>query len=344
MRTAACVLAVLLLAGCFGGLRAPLNAAPQPGSLVFVAFGDAGTGGADQFRVAAGIGKVCGSGASADSGGSGGCTFALDLGDLLYESGADSDHDPQFDTKFETPYANLAFPFWMSLGNHDNSAPGAGAGLGTYYAQGDHEVAYAKRTDRPSDKWHEPARFYAFGADNTTASATFFALDTNTLLFNDVPFPPEPGAPVQAQAAWLDGALAAANTTWRIAFGHHPYLSNGPHGNAGAYDGRAGAPGQSGDYLKQFFEAHVCGKVDLYLAGHDHNLQWLEPNSSCKGTTLLVGGGGGASLYDLPGSDPTYFQAKSLGFWRISIEGHELTATAFDGDGQALFSKTIEKA
>ena len=28
-------------------------------------------------------------------------------------------NDSQFDAKFEVPYADLDFPFWVTLGNHD---------------------------------------------------------------------------------------------------------------------------------------------------------------------------------------------------------------------------------
>ena len=39
-------------------------------------------------------------------------------------------------------------------------------------------------------------------------------------------------------ATWLTDEWAGGSTgTWRIAYGHHPYLSNGPHGNAGMYEG-----------------------------------------------------------------------------------------------------------
>ena len=42
-----------------------------------------------------------------------------------------------------------------------------------------------------------------------------------------------------------------------------------------------------GDYVQEFMEAHICGKMDLLLSGHDHNRQWLEP--TC-GTEFVVSG------------------------------------------------------
>ena len=347
MRAAAAPLAipflalVAALAGCLsdGEGEPPGSApdAPEPVSaaeLRFVALGDMGMGNDDQARVAAAIEAVC-----AERG----CAFALGLGDLIYPAGATSAWDPQFDAKFEEPYARLEFPFWNVLGNHDNGqdplgATGPAGGVGLWYSGGDHEVAYAQRTDRASEKWRMPARHYAFDA----GPARFVGLDTNTLVFYDVGLSSDLGAKVQEQEAWQAGAVAEGNASWRIAFGHHPYVSNGPHGNAGSYDGYP-MPGYNGDHLKEAFEDGLCDGVDLYLAGHDHNLQWLEPVPSCGRTQFIVSGGGGAEPYDLPGDGATRFQAKSLGFWWIELTPDTLHAVAFDDEARVLFDGRTPK-
>jgi hypothetical protein len=308
-------------------------AAPVP-TPRFVALGDMGTGEEDQARVAEAVASVCAAR---------GCDFALGLGDLIYPAGARTPEDPQFDTKFEVPYAGLDFPFWVALGNHDNGQDPAGAtgpagGVGLWYTAGDNEVAYAQRTDRASEKWTMPARHYTFDE----GPAHFVALDTNTLIFYGVPTSPEAADRLQEQEDWLPGAVTAGEGPWRIAFGHHPYVSNGPHGNAGSYDGLP-VPGYDGDHLRDVFEASICDKVDLYLAGHDHNLQWLEPVASCGRTHFIVSGGGGASVYDLPGDGPAKFQAESLGFWWIELAGQTLTAAAFDDEAEMLFAATLDK-
>jgi hypothetical protein len=135
-------------------------------------------------------------------------------------------------------------------------------------------------------------------------------------------------------AAWL----AASSATWKIAVGHHPYRSNGPHGNAGAYDGLPlpfnGAP------VKAFLEQIVCGEADVYLSAHDHTLQWLQP--TCSGTELILSGAG-SSTTSLPGSNPVHFQSLSLGFVYFDIRGNTLTAEFIDTTGTVLFSRTITK-
>lgn len=333
----AILLSSLALAGCLSDDAQPPASEPAP-STSFIALGDMGMGNDDQAKVAAAIASVCALR---------GCDFAVGLGDNIYPSGASSPNDPQFDTKFEQPYANLSFPFWMVLGNHDNDQDPtgsgiAGGGIGLWYAAGDHEVAYTYRTDRASEKWQMPARHYAFHHGDVD----FLALDTNTFMWYGVPVAPELDNEIQEQETWLPGAVAALNHTWKIGLGHHPYLSNSEHGNAGSYDEPVLSlfPGHNGDHFKEVFEAQLCGKLDLYLAGHDHSLQWLEPIPSCPGTEFIISGGGGAGLYDIIGDGPAYYQESKHGFFWIHITGNQLEAVAYDEDGVTLFSRVMAKS
>src|SRR4051812_49371566 len=102
-----------------GPLRAEPTGFPTSGPVRFVTLGDTGTGGKTQLAVAKAMKKVC-----AERG----CQFALGLGDNIYEFGISGADDPQFREKFEKPYADLNFPFFMALGNHDQSGiiPGSG--------------------------------------------------------------------------------------------------------------------------------------------------------------------------------------------------------------------------
>jgi len=97
----------------------PLDQPPPP-SMAFVALGDSGRGSADQWNIAHAMEAFCRQR---------GCDFALLLGDNIYDSGASSESDPQFQSKFEQPYAGLHFPFYPVLGNHDYGAGGAGRPL-----------------------------------------------------------------------------------------------------------------------------------------------------------------------------------------------------------------------
>lgn len=286
-----------------------VDGAPSTGTAVrFVAMGDTGTGDQGQKTIAAAVAAKC----KKD-----GCDFVQLLGDNLYETGASSVTDPIWAERFETPYAAIDLDFYAVLGNHDYGANGAG----TDFPKGKNEVDYTAT----SKKWKMPSAYFHF----TKGNVELFALDTNMALFSQA----------AAQKTDVTAWLAASTAEWKIALGHHPYKSNGPHGNAGSYDGLPIGP-VDGRAVKSFLEDTVCGKVDVYLSGHDHSQQWL--NESCKGTELAVSGAG-AKTTELKGTNPSLFQSLALGFLYIVIDGKKLTAEFVDGTGAVEFTHVITK-
>jgi hypothetical protein len=274
----------------------------------FVAIGDAGKGNQGQLDVANAIAAKCAAS---------GCDFVQLLGDNIYDSGVDSTTDPQWQEKFEIPYAAVDLPFFVVLGNHDYGGNGAGYEFG----KGQNEIDYTA----VSKKWRLPAAFY----HHAIKHVEFFALDTNMAMY----------AMAGNQESTVPGWVAASTATWKIGFGHHPYRSNGPHGNAGDYDG-VFIPPADGSLVKNLIDAAFCGQVDIYLSGHDHTLQWLA--DTCDGTELIVSGAG-ASSTELEGNNPTHFQSLELGFLYVRIEGNTLTGEFIDTAGTVLFTRTLTK-
>jgi hypothetical protein len=135
---------------------------------------------------------------------------------------------------------------------------------------------------------------------------------------------------------WLTGA---PSTGWKIAFGHHPYLSNGPHGNAGDYDGLKFVPIVNGEHVESFMEDMVCGKFDFYLCGHDHNVQDLQ--AQC-GTEFIVSGAG-AKTTDLEGANPSHYESDEPGF--VILEASETTMVLrfYDQDATLQHTRTMTK-
>jgi len=275
----------------------------------FVAMGDTGKGNTTQSEIGAAIAAKC----AKD-----GCDFVQLLGDNIYESGVTSTTDAQWATKFETPYAAIDLPFYAVLGNHDYG----GNGAGNEFGKGKNEVDYTT----VSKKWKMPAPHY----HHVMKHVEFFALDTNLMMYSMA----------STQKTEVAGWIAASKTTWKIAVGHHPYYSNGPHGNAGTYEGIPFIPITSGQGVKDFFDSTICGKVDVYFCGHDHSQQMLKP--TCKGTELFVSGAGSGNT-DLKGSNATYFQAAAPGFLYVRIDGKTLTAEFLDGKGVSEYTRTITK-
>jgi hypothetical protein len=81
--------------------------------------------------------------------------------------------------------------------------------------------------------------------------------------------------------------------------------------------------------------------VDLYLSGHDHNRQWLEP--SC-GVELIVSGAG-AKLTDLEGrgSATLYEDDDEPGFVWIELRDRHLTGEFYNSSGDLTFSRELDK-
>lgn len=184
------------------------SCAPGNTPLNFIAVGDTGTGNADQLAVAHAMHEKLLATNSA---------FIVLLGDNFYDTGVASITDSQWETKFEDMYGDWGVPVYAVLGNHDY-----GGGAGAVDPVGQFQVDYSSSDTSCT----MPDKFYSWTNDNTL----FLALDTNWLKMHA-----RSDAEAQRQTALADEAMAV-DVTWKIVFGHHPYLSNGPHGNAGVYD------------------------------------------------------------------------------------------------------------
>lgn len=251
----------------------------------------------------------------------------LMLGDNWYgalEGGARSD---RWQTQFEQMYPAASFdcPACAILGNHDYQR--------WPESKVDAELEYARAG---KSRWTMPARWYRFEFPKRNPLISFIALDSN-MPFGDgrathgVNFTLTRQQQAE-QLAWLETELKRPRTTPFLAvMGHHPVYSDGVHGDH---------PVLVRDW-DPLFREH---KVDLYLAGHDHDMQHLEFEN--HPTSFFLSGGGGADLYDLkidPSKRGPYAQ-KVYGFSHLSITATQLTLRHLDSDGRVLhgFAKTTD--
>ena len=301
-----------------------------PKRVRFIALGDTGKGNADQRKVAVAIRDLCAMR---------GCDFVLMLGDNIYDAGVDSVTDAQWQSKFEEPYRDIDLPFYVALGNHDYGgkliidAPG----IGNEWERGKIEVDYSA----VSTKWNMPDTHYTF----THGHVGFVVLDTNAILWDNTVY--------GDQAAWLPNAMMeVAGKDWVFVAGHHPYRSNGTHGNAGNYDAPELAgipipnplPIQSGNAMKDFFDAHVCGLGPVYFSGHDHSRQWLDEPGALCGTQMIVTGAGSSTTEIRDRGNKVFFEdATKVGFMYVDIDDNRFTGEFHDGDGMLDFARTFTK-
>ena len=253
-----------------------------------VALGDFGSGNQNQAAVARAMVKRNGE-TPFDVG--------ISLGDNFYRCGIRDTSDSFWQTRWEDLYTPLGIPFYASLGNHDYAHPPIICpGLKASPAA---EVAYTEH----SKSWRMPARYYTFLA----GPVRFFALDTE-------------GWSAE-QLHWLKEILAATmnepDVKWRIVYGHHPMYTSGVHLNERRI-------GELRNELGPLFQKT---KVDLYVAGHDHDMEHLRAD----GVEYLICGAGGANLRAVRhvGSH-SVFHATTFGFLDLAIDEHSLAAQFLD--------------
>ncbi|MBF0455743.1 MAG: metallophosphoesterase [Magnetococcales bacterium] len=271
-------------------------------TLVFYALGDQGSGSTAQRQVAATMEEEAQRAGDLD--------FILLLGDNFYPNGVLSIDDPQWKSKFETIYTGptlSTLPFIAVLGNHDHRG------------NQDAQVLYSQRA-LGSKRWKMFDRVFAvnLGQVDGKPLVRLVGLDTtDKKSFNR-----------QGQFLRTVFSNNQKNPVWRIAAGHHPLYSIGPHGPTLAMH-------------QQLLPAMVETKIDLYLAGHDHNLQLIShPNAPLQ----VVSGGGGKSLYSLEREeDELDFALSQYGFVRVAVTPHKLTITFFDLDGNKRYETVQEK-
>ncbi len=233
--------------------------------------------------------------------------FIISTGDNIYNSGVTSVNDPQWKTKFEDIYAGkgLELPWYVVLGNHDHR--------GNVQA----EIDYHAR----NSLWNLPARYYSFV--QTIDSATtieFFALDTDPIHLNAKEF-------IETQNVWLRTQLNASKARWKVVVGHHPVRSYGGYGDQ--------------KELLQHIKPLLDGaRVDLYMNGHEHDLQYVK--SPEDQFYCLTSGNGGESRHTAYGTN-TIFAATNGGFNFIAATRERLYIEFVNTEGKVLFATSIRK-
>ena len=241
-------------------------------SVMFLVFGDAGTGGRLQQKVANGMWQVC-----APDGQTNSCDFALVLGDNIYQQGVSGPGDQNISRKFEHPYSRFGrFDFWLVPGNHDWMR------IGSVQEEINHTLK--------SDRWRMPFNHYSI--PGLPEWLHVYGLDT-TVIYDaryDDKRPPSAGSKRAARLKnaeiQLDAVKAAlrSKTGWTFLFGHHPVYSSGMHGT------KTGNQGVIPAMESAIVDELICSAgidIDVYFAGHEHYQEHLEA-SCCSGQAGAV--------------------------------------------------------
>ena len=254
------------------------------------------------------------------------------LGDSWYgdlDGGAQS---PRWVSQFEQMYPADAFPgpAYTMLGNHDYQVLPAGVN------KVDAELEYArtgKGIDGRATRWTLPAKWYTFDFPAREPVVHFIVLDSNVPKPSgksghgpDFTLRPEEQA---EQLRWCEQQLAKPRTTPFLGvLAHHPVYSNGPHGDHPVLT----------EQWAPLFDKY---KVDVYMAGHDHDLQVLKFDG--HPTTHFLSGSGGADLYVLEKDalDRGPYAQEVHGFSHMAASRRALELRHLDSDGRVLFAVSL---
>jgi DNA repair exonuclease SbcCD nuclease subunit len=192
-------------------------------------------------------------------------------------------------------------PFYAVLGNHD------------YRRNEKAQVEYT--LEHPESRWEMPGRYYSFIRELPDGTRIeFFGIDTNTIEADD------------PQLNWLSDALSLCTADWKIVFGHHVLYSNGRYGS-------------NRRLISRLQDPFVHGGVDLYLAGHEHDLQILDPVS---GVNYMVSGAGSRARKTDCG-DNTVYSAGLPGLMAFEVSRDRLLTYVILADEGIDYIHTLRK-
>jgi hypothetical protein len=223
--------------------------------------------------------------------------FGVTFGDNFYPTGMNGIDDPRWRDWWENLYGSLGIPFYPTMGNHEYYADDGAAA----------EIAYR------SPSWIFPSPYYTYLA----GPVQFFAIDTTEIS--------------EAQALWLDRAIAASTARWKVVYGHHPIFAPEVTKKSGKYM----------EYMQARLWPILRGRVDAYLCGHQHAMAQMEPREGVH--FFMSGGGGGALSRVAKKGEGAIFAESNFGFLTLDADMASMKIAIFDTDGKTYASENITK-
>lgn len=167
------------------------------------------------------------------------------------------------------------------------------------------QILYSGHTS----SWRLPAPYYTFVA----GPIQFFALDTTEMS--------------QKQLEWFKEELEKSQSTWKVVYAHHTIFSDGYHGD--------------NSELRDQLLPLMRNRVDIYISGHDHDLQHLKP---VDGVHFVVAGAGGKDVRPTRATSRAFFARSANGFAILEANPTQLVIRLVGADSQVMHQYTLQKA
>ena len=184
-----------------------------------------------------------------------------------------------------------------------------------------------------------PARYYSKKIsinDDTTQQALFVFLDTSPFITQYYSSEDHKdnvkSQDTAAQRRWVQTVLSdpSPNIKWRIVVGHHPLYTGGKR--ITSIDTK-----EMKDLFRDIFEKY---KVDAYICGHEHNLQYIKPAGK---THYFITGSGSELTPTIKHPDGGKFALSDNGFMAFSLTADKMLVQIINKEGTILYTDSINK-
>jgi acid phosphatase len=252
-------------------------------------------------------------------------------GDNFYPCGVTTVADPQW-SKITEHFGPAHVPIYAVLGNHDYGDQQQRGGP-DYWTCGHPNAGAEVNATGTISEWHMPARNYVLHS----GIADLVMIDTQPVAL-DFPRGYAGSLGAAAEKLWIAGELPQIDGRWRIVLGHHTIFSSGMHG-------RRNDATQT--RVRALLPLLRRNDVDLYICGHDHDMELLgDLHRGRRSDPLFLISGAGSGTDEIRARRKTVKEPPTLyppfpatavtGFAVLEVDARHLTVTFFDQAGKPI--------
>lgn len=237
------------------------------------------------------------------------CDYIMTLGDNFYSKGVENSNDVQFKQSFEDIYLKSktisSIPWYAIHGNHD------------YRGNPQAQLEYAQKT---KTNWKMPFYYYQHYPNINGFGVNFVFIDTNPMV-DDYYVHEKMNISaltlhnVTTQFQWIDQTLKDTKEgDWKILLGHHPVYTN---------------RFKSKTLTSNMIPIIQRNKVDLYINGHDHNVQVFDMEEC-----LYITSGTGCMVKPIIKHKSQTFVMEEMSFTYVTIDRDQMVVKIIDFNGK----------
>lgn len=240
-------------------------------------------------------------------------------GDPINDDGVKSIADNEWNLKFENIYTAASLqeiPWYVISGNHEYN--------GNVQAILDYSTV--------SKRWNAPARYFSLeqAIDPTGQKCLLVFIDTTPLIENcrtDDQYSDAGQQDMDAQLQWIEQTLASSDARWKIVIGHHPVYADTEKNISERTDMQARVVPMLEKY-----------NVALYICGHIHNFQHIQPQGSKVHYVVNSAASQSRSVKPMEG---TLFCNPDPGFSVFSVSSGNIEFYMVNHTGKTVYNYTI---